>query len=1215
MVRIAEGVGVQKRNMAQMKRLGLTLAVWVAWAAALSAQSPATEPAPGCASAKAQVAPASRIVGDWHASARVKLPDSQPPVLALAADLGIATPETRLERILLLLEPSPAQKRALDAELDALQTTSSCANHRWLTAAQFADAYANSASDVSAVADWLRSEGFTLTALSAGRGWIEFSGTARQVEQVFGAPVHAVMTPAGTGYALRDAITAPAALEPLIHGLVSLDGSISTGELTTPELVGASAMSSPEGTPNAVAARLSLNAVQDADGSGEQIAIAARSDVNAQDVAAFRRAAGLKAQAMSATPMGADPGLTADQAAATAMASWAGAAAPGAQVVIVPAATTAATDGLDLSLAAIVDGKLADTVVVGYSACEPELSATHQAFYAALYRQAAAEGISVIAASGDSGASACHAAGSEAAVSTGFAANALASTPWNTAVGVAAGGADGGLQAWSTAVPGYSSGGGVSAVYPLPAWQPAMPGTAPGRLLPDVALPTASDGSAHEGLFFCMSGAGTNSGCTTMRGGGSAIAAAIMGGISARLNEKYGAQGNLAPGLYALRSDSEVFDDVQTGTAKLPCAAGTPGCDASGRIGYDAASGYDLATGLGSVNAAKLVSDWASPQAAGTGAVTVNVTVSPAASNQTYNPTAQITFTATVASQTGGSTPTGTVQFFDQTANANLGSAVTLGTNATASLQVTSTWTVGGHNVVAKYSGDTNYAALTSRIVSVNIQQSTTAITVTPSTTTPAVGQSFTATATIAVDTPAAGATLPVGKVSLTVDGVANSTATLATTNGTTSASFTLTLTSGGTHALQATYVGDTNYVTSTSSSVQLTVAKGATTTTLTAAPTTLTAGTPETFTATVAPANTTGGTASTLTGTVTFYDGTTQLGTGTLAANVATLSNVTLSTTTAHQITAVYSGDNNWATSASTPVMLAATLLRDTVTLTATPAAPTPGQLITLAATVAPSVPPTTTGEQNPTGTVTFYQGTTALGSAPLAASLNNTAVASLSTGKLSGGQNQVTAVYSGDQFYAAATSNALSVSVQDFSLAPAPTNPPTNLNIVKGQSGTASFVITALGGFGQQVQVVCTAPTQADVTCSPTPQQVTPTSTVRFTVQTFTTGGPAYGMNRGPMWLRGAGGAAFAGLLLFLVPRRGRRLLHERARRFIVLALMLAGLCGVGLGCQSVSTLPSSEGTPLGVSTLTITATAYVNNVVVSHSVYLTVNVIPPG
>ena len=58
---------------------------------------------------------------------------------------------------------------------------------------------------------------------------------------------------------------------------------------------------------------------------------------------------------------------------------------------------------------------------------------------------------------------------------------------------------------------------------------------------------------------------------------------------------------------------------------------------------------------------------------------------------------------------------------------------------------------------------------------------------------------------------------------------------------------------------------------------------------------------------------------------------------------------------------------------------------------------------------------------------------------------------------------------------------------------------------------------------------------------------------------------------------------------------------------------ALLLVGLGGVGLGCSSV-TGANGTGTPLGVATLKITASANIDNTVVSHSVYLTVNVIPP-
>jgi hypothetical protein len=351
----------------------------------------------------------------------------------------------------------------------------------------------------------------------------------------------------------------------------------------------------------------------------------------------------------------------------------------------------------------------------------------------------------------------------------------------------------------------------------------------------------------------------------------------------------------------------------------------------------------------------------------------------------------------------------------------------------------------------------------------------------------------------------------------------------------------------------------------------------------------------------------------------VAFYDGSTPLGTAQLASNTATLSNVTLSTTTSHLITAVYSGDNNWTTSTSTPVSLIAVLLPDSVTLTVAPTAPGPGQVVTLTATVAPSTPPAATAEQNPTGNVVFYDGTTILGTAPLAASQSDTSVAQLLNTTLPSGNDVLTAVYVGDLYYAAATSNSITIDVQGFTIVPSSTNPPTNLDIVKGAAGTASFVVSGQGGFSGQIQIVCSVPTQDDMACTASPQQVTPTATVTFTVQTYLSGGPSStaASARHSLWPRAAGGSALAALLIFLLPMRRRaRLLTDRRRRLGVLLLLLAGLCGVGMGCTSISgQVTNSEGTPLGVATLTITAASNVDNAVVSQSVYLTVNVLPPG
>lgn len=1239
--------------MGQFNRFGLPLVVAAVMSAVAFAQPATNTVTPACAARQGEKAAAVRIATDWRSSPPVLVTGNAKASVGLGDDLGVAPAGIKLSRMLLVLEPSPTQQQALDTFLADQQHSGSCAYHRWLTPSQFADAFANSAADVNAVVAWLENEEFEVAAVPAGRGWVEFSGTTAQVERAFGTEVRRVATAAGPRFVLAGNISVPGALRPMIHGLASLDGALATAAMTKPQTVSASAselsaaklVSDAEAlTPGLMAQMLHVDALHTAGtkGAGETIAIAARSNVGVADVDAFRSIFGLGASALVVKPNGADPGWNGDQAAAEFAAQWAGAAAPGAQIVVAPAATTNVTDGVDLSLASIVDGVAAHTVVVGFSACEAGLSEAHRAFYSTLYRQAAAEGMSVIAAAGDSGASACHLAGSDAPVTTGYAVNALAATPWNVAVGAAglASTSTADLTGWSTAgsaTAEYAGGGGRSSTYALPAWQPAVnasamkggvsayaldAASASSRILPDMVLPTAIHSSFSRGMVFCFSETADAQSCPLVRSGGSGAAAAIFAGISALLAEKYGAQGNMAPELYALRNQSGVFTDVQQGSARLACVADSPGCDASGQIGYDATSGFDLATGLGSPNAEKLFEEWAKPAATGTGGTNVVLAVTPVAQNNTYNPSATITFTATVASQTGGAVPTGTVTFSDVTPSGTIpigGSAVTLDSTGKATATVSTGLAIGGNNVTAIYSGDSTYAAASSTppfVVTIAKSQTSLAITA-PSAV--AAGSSFTVTVTVTASTPPAGSLPPGGSMVLAVDGVTAATATLATTAGVTTATFTVTApTANLNHNLQASYPGDGNYASSVAT-VPFSISKGATATTLSALPAVLTPGATETLTATVTPA-VASTTAATITGTVSFYDGTALLGTATLTANSASLTGVALSAAKTHVITAIYSGDTNWATSTSNAVSLVANLLADTVTLTVNPSPAAPGQVVTLIATVTPAVAPLATAEQNPTGNILFYDGTTILATVALTAGPNNTATATLLSAKLPAGSDVLYAFYVGDSFYMPGTSNSVALAVQDFTIVPSSGNSPTNLNIIKGNSGSASFVVSALGGYAGQINVVCTVPTQDDMTCSPASQQVTPTGTVTFTVQTYLTGGTTTAArHHPPLWPRTAGGTALAGLFLFLLPMgRGVRQLREGTRRALMLALLLVGVCGLGTGCQSVSGGASGavgSGTPLGVATLTITGASYINNTVVSHSVFLTVNVLPVG
>jgi hypothetical protein len=99
--------------------------------------------------------------------------------------------------------------------------------------------------------------------------------------------------------------------------------------------------------------------------------------------------------------------------------------------------------------------------------------------------------------------------------------------------------------------------------------------------------------------------------------------------------------------------------------------------------------------------------------------------------------------------------------------------------------------------------------------------------------------------------------------------------------------------------------------------------------------------------------------------------------------------------------------------------------------------------------------------------------------------------------------------------------------------------------------------------------------------------------------------------------VWPRALSGTALATLIVFVLPfGRRARIFTNRIRHLVIVALLLTGAGLAGIGCStSVASLPVSNGTPLGVATLKITGAAYIDNTVVSHSVFLTVNVIPPG
>jgi hypothetical protein len=258
-----------------------------------------------------------------------------------------------------------------------------------------------------------------------------------------------------------------------------------------------------------------------------------------------------------------------------------------------------------------------------------------------------------------------------------------------------------------------------------------------------------------------------------------------------------------------------------------------------------------------------------------------------------------VTFTATVSSSKG--VPTGKVTFKNGT---KVLGTVAL-TNGVAALS-TSTLAAGTPTITAAYGGSTKFAVSSGSVLQ-TVNKAATTSTITGSSPNPSTfGQAVTFTATV---TTGAGAGTPGGTVTFMRGTASLGKATLA--SGTVTFTTTTTQLPAGTNSITAVYGGDANHAGSTSAVFTQTVNRAATSTTLTANPTTITSGQQVTFTA-----NVTATPSSTPTGTVTFSDGTTTLGSAPLASGSATLVTTGIVGTGTHTIRANYAATSNYLSS-----------------------------------------------------------------------------------------------------------------------------------------------------------------------------------------------------------------------------------------------------------------------------------------------------------
>jgi hypothetical protein len=600
------------------------------------------------AAAPLPVLRAQRLPGRIDNRAKMVLNGSRSPRIDGLTSDGPVGDSMPVRGMTFRFRPTPAQSMELERLLEDQQNPDSPLYHAWLTPEEYGDRFGLSQSDFDQVADWVASQGFQVDYSAKSRTHISFSGTAAQVRDTFGTELHRFQAKGRTHFANVREVAVPAALEPLVLALTGLDDFQQEHVVRSKSRMnrsdGAHAV-----TPADLAVIYDIAPLykKGITGAGQKIVVVGQAGLQVQDIRDFRATAGLPPSEpkLLLMPGNADPGLDDDAEVFEAVmdVEYAGGIAPGASIIYVYgyAANAAAQYATDQNLAPIISES--------FGGCEKQF-ANALVWLRSVAQQAAAQGITWVASSGDTGPAACESQNADKAGLSGITVNLPAAVPEVTAVGGTVF-SEGPGQYWSSTVADdggsalsyipetswndttagsflLASGGGTSGFYPRPSWQTGagVPNDN-ARHVPDIAF-TASGN--HDPYLIILDG-------KTWAAGGTSAAAPTFAGALALLNQyvvSNGIQarpglGNINPRLYQLAQATRgVFHDITTGSNIVPCKTGTPDC-ANGKYGYNAGVGYDHVTGLGSIDVANLAQNWSANTSTPKGASAVTVSVEP----------------------------------------------------------------------------------------------------------------------------------------------------------------------------------------------------------------------------------------------------------------------------------------------------------------------------------------------------------------------------------------------------------------------------------------------------------------------------------------------------------------------------------------------------------------------------------------------------------
>jgi subtilase family serine protease len=1218
------------------------------WAAAVSAQNPAPE---------------TRITQAVDNANRTLLKGNVFSMARPEFDRGAAPLNLPMERMTLVLRSTPEQQAALTTLLDEQQDQSSPNYHKWLTPTQFGQQFGASEQDIQTITSWLQSQGFQVNHVANGRNAIEFSGTAGQVKQAFHTAIHKYSVPNAAGvsedhWANSADPQIPAALAPVVVGVATLHNF-----LKAPQHVRSSDQFHFEKKPGAApefSTSSGIHAVSPGDlaiiynaaplyagtpainGTGSTVAVVARSNIDPQDLADFRSSFGISGPEPQIVLNGRDPGVLTDGNGLEGILdiSYSNALAQQANVNFVISASTNTADGVDLSERHIVDNNLGDVMTESFGGCEEGATAADGAGISNLAEQAAAQGITYMVSSGDSGSAGCD---HTAPATHGPSVNILASSPYTIGVGgtmFAEGSTpttywnatnsatfvtaksyipeDVWNQSCATGAAGCTTpnldagSGGVSTLFAQPAWQSGVAGISavpPMRNLPDVSLTAAG----HDPYLVCLQGSCENGEFEGVFGTSASVQA--FGGIMALVRQKVGARVGQADYVFYKLAATEtlascngsqatpvpatacIFYDTTVGNNAVP---GITGGD------YPATVGYDRASGLGSVNITNLVNQWSSVTFAPS---VTTLTVAPA----TLTHGASATFNIAVAPKTG--TPSFTNE--DVSVLSSAGTVINdypISTTGTASESV-NTLVGGNYSVTAHYPGNGALGSSSSAAVPLTVSAESTTSTASalagnPSTaTTPFTSGPYGSIVTLECTVAGlSGVGEPTGTVGFSDNG-APAPGGPVTINGQGAALplNPITAFSVGSHSVAATYSGDPSFKTSVSAPVAFSISQAQSTAQIDPPENQIVAGI--FFQLTVEVDTTSFGNPPT--GTVTLFSGATQLGApqaltngGADQAGVISLANFNTTSFPPGQnaLTAKYSGDANYAASTS-PALTVNILRASNTSISSSNLNVQQGSNVTFTANVTASA-----GGPAITGTIQFTiaQGTN-IGT-PVA--LTN-GQAQLTTSSLGSGVLNIYAQYSGDSNYASSNMFLLEnvAPGADFSVSAAP-SPITVTN--PGLSAMTTVTVAGSNGFSGVTTFSC-AGLPAKGACAFLPVTVTGSGTTMLTVTTTAASGVGLGgLNTFNDWTATSGAirALIFSAALFILAVQIRRRRWSFAGALLVVALLLGtAACGGGGGTPP----PVIPGTPAGTTTVTVTATSAAagSNPALTHSTTFTLTV----